>query len=181
LRGAFLLRSLTRGTLRVELHDDVARHGVGDSEPAAQVLEQIAHRIEHRDHLGPGRGNRVETSPLRDDAERAVAGLDEPAAEKSLEARTGTAMPVDEFLLAPGLHTKPDHVHRCHWISPCCYRCVPGVDWRARRDSNPRPLASEANTLSTELRARCSCSGPEFITATPRLSPRNSRYYAIIA
>jgi hypothetical protein len=27
-------------------------------------------------------------------------------------------------------------------------------DWRARRDSNPRPLASEANTLSTELRAR---------------------------
>ena len=27
-------------------------------------------------------------------------------------------------------------------------------DWRARRDSNPRPLASEANTLSSELRAR---------------------------
>src|SRR5262245_52501592 len=26
--------------------------------------------------------------------------------------------------------------------------------WRARRESNPRPLASEANTLSSELRAR---------------------------
>ena len=26
--------------------------------------------------------------------------------------------------------------------------------WRARRDSNPRPLTSEASALSTELRAR---------------------------
>ena len=29
-----------------------------------------------------------------------------------------------------------------------------GKRWRARRESNPRPLASEANTLSSELRAR---------------------------
>ena len=27
--------------------------------------------------------------------------------------------------------------------------------WRARQESNLRPLASEANTLSTELRAPC--------------------------
>ena len=29
--------------------------------------------------------------------------------------------------------------------------------WRARQESNLRPLASEANTLSTELRAPINC------------------------
>ncbi len=35
------------------------------------------------------------------------------------------------------------------WIS----RVTKGLYWRARQESNLRPLASEANTLSTELRA----------------------------
>src|SRR4029079_9408606 len=44
--------------------------------------------------------------------------------------------------------------------------------WRARRDSNPRPLASEANTLSSELRARAAR-----ILAWRRLIASKSRFY----
>ncbi len=41
-------------------------------------------------------------------------------------------------------------------------------DWRARQESNLRPLASEANTLSTELRARMT---------RARKSPRKGEVY----
>ena len=37
---------------------------------------------------------------------------------------------------------------------PCMMQVEKPLDfWRARQESNLRPLASEANTLSTELRA----------------------------
>ena len=37
---------------------------------------------------------------------------------------------------------------QCSFLSSMCPK-----SWRARQESNLRPLASEANTLSTELRA----------------------------
>ena len=46
----------------------------------------------------------------------------------------------------------------------------PPVFWRARQESNLRPLASEANTLSTELRAPIKTGYPVIVSAyTPTL------------
>ncbi len=41
----------------------------------------------------------------------------------------------------------------------------PLLFWRARQESNLRPLASEANTLSTELRAPGKTGYPAIVSA----------------
>src|SRR5439155_25621909 len=45
-----------------------------------------------------------------------------------------------------------DNERRCR--DPENSTLSPGISWRARRESNPRPEAEESPALSTELRAR---------------------------
>ena len=40
---------------RVTFEDDLARNGIGDAEPASQVFQRVAERVEQRDHLRPRR------------------------------------------------------------------------------------------------------------------------------
>ena len=49
-------------------------------------------------------------------------------------------------------------------VCPCLL--FSGVKWRARRDSNARPLAPEASALSTELRAHLILCGQWIVAIT---------------
>src|SRR5262249_51582552 len=103
LRGSALLRRLLR-----RLHAD-ARHGlpgpgIGDAEPAAEVLEHVAHLVEDPDHLRARVGEVLERLPLADDAERLVARLHEPPALEAFETFPPSPVQVDELLLEAGPH-----------------------------------------------------------------------------
>ena len=59
---------------------------------------------------------------------------------------------VDPANGGPGGNRTPDQRLRSPLLYPLSYG--PAKEWRARGDLNPRPLAPQANALSTELRAR---------------------------
>src|SRR5215831_16444521 len=114
LRGA-LLRGFLCRLLGSDGGDDLARHRVGDPEAYAEVLEHMAHLVQHPDHLGTGVRKMLKGLPLADEAEGLVAGLHQPAAVEALETSAGLAVRVDELLLEAGLHPEPDGVEcSCH-------------------------------------------------------------------
>ena len=74
-------RSLGRkrsfGDLAVHLEDDFAGDRISDAKVTAEVFQHLAAAIEGLDHLRPGRDDRVHAVPLADEAEVALAGLDD--------------------------------------------------------------------------------------------------------
>src|SRR5262249_27511104 len=105
-KGGPLLRCLRR--YQPCLH--LTRHGVCNTQPAAQVFEHAAEFVQHGDHLGARIHDALESPPLADKAEGLVPRLDQTSAEKTLERRSRLAMRFDELLFVAGFHSETHHV-----------------------------------------------------------------------
>jgi iron(III) transport system permease protein len=82
----------TAGATWLGVQDDLAGDGVGQAEPAAQILQCVAKRVEHRNHLRPCGGEALERVPLADDAIGPVSGLDHRKAPQAREVRARPAV-----------------------------------------------------------------------------------------
>src|SRR5215831_9965527 len=144
LRGA-LLRGFLRCLLGPDGRDDLARHRVGDPETYAEILEHVAHLVQHPDHLGTGVREMLEGLPLADEAEGLVPGLHQPAAVEALEAFPPSLVRVDELLLEAGLHPEPDCVECGHEFS---LSFNPGRSGRWNRASGSAPATRGCRTCA---------------------------------
>src|SRR5690606_37203966 len=69
--------------LHFQSHHRLARDGIRDSEPAAQVLQDVPHLVEFAYHLRPRLDDAVEAVPFADEAVGTLARLDERHATQS--------------------------------------------------------------------------------------------------
>lgn len=109
--AALLLR---RRLGRRHLHHHFAGNRVGEAEPAAEVLEMLAHRVENAAHQRPRGDDILEARPFADEAEGALAGPDQRAAAEAFEPGVEAAMRGDELLLVPRPDAKTHNIKRRH-------------------------------------------------------------------
>jgi len=98
--------------------DDCSRNRVRDAKVAAEILQEVAHRIEKGDHLRPCHHYAVHVFPFTDHAEGAVAGLDQRALLEAGDVKADLVVGIDECLFLARLGAEPDDVVSSHVFLP---------------------------------------------------------------
>src|SRR6266536_2440728 len=115
LGGRLLGGLLSHLLRRSELHERFARDRVGDTEVAAEIIEEPAHLVQHRGHLRTRVDDALEVPPFANHAERLVTGPHQASADEALERGPHVAMRLDERFRVARFHPETNHVECRHW------------------------------------------------------------------